>query len=143
MIKRVIEAAIEPFMGVLSELVTDKDELARLKKELTESLIQQETKFVEASASVVLAEAKGSWMQRNWRPGLMWTYIAIIFNNYILFPYGATLGFDVSMLEFPPDFWTMMNICVGGYVVGRTVEKTGSTMRVGGLTQNQKADLNG
>lgn len=42
----------------------------------------------------------------------------IVANNYLLAPYG--LG---QTLELPPDMWDLLKIGVGGYVVGRSVEK--------------------
>ncbi|MBI9081933.1 MAG: hypothetical protein JEY79_19605, partial [Pseudodesulfovibrio sp.] len=61
------------------------------------------TKLVEAQASIIVAEAQGeSWLQRNWRPVLMMSIVAIVVNNYLLVPYGE-LFFpgSVKVLELP------------------------------------------
>jgi len=53
----------------------------------------------------------------------MLTCIAIVANNFLLAPYlGAIFKWKV-VLEMPPDLWQLLNIGVGGYVVGRSVEK--------------------
>ncbi|MBI9073775.1 MAG: hypothetical protein JEZ02_00090 [Desulfatibacillum sp.] len=89
--------------------------------------IAQETgaRLFEVQGDIVKAEARGeSWLQRNWRPVLMMSIVAIVVNNYLLVPYGQ-LFFpgSVKVLELPPALWELMKIGVGGYVVGRTGEK--------------------
>ena len=83
------------------------------------------SRLVEAQASIVVAEAQGeSWLQRNWRPVLMMSIVAIVVNNYLLVPYGELFfPSSVKVLDLPPELWELMKIGVGGYVVGRTGEK--------------------
>lgn len=82
-------------------------------------------KLFEVQGDIVKAEAQGeSWLQRNWRPVLMMSIVAIVVNNYILVPYGQMFFPDsVAVLDLPPALWDLMKIGVGGYVVGRTGEK--------------------
>jgi hypothetical protein len=37
------------------------------------------------------------------------------------------------VLEIPPGMWGLLTMGLGGYVVGRTIEKTGSQIRIGGV----------
>ena len=104
------------------------------KTRLQEAAMQLEKKAKDAQmeltrlqVEVVLAEARGSWMQRNWRPILMLSIVAIVVNNYILFPYFSLFGLPATMLELPEFFWDLMKIGVGGYVIGRSVEKVART----------------
>ncbi len=53
----------------------------------------------------------------------MLTFVAIIANNYILYPYLALFWSDAPVLEIPPDMWGLLKIGLGGYVVGRSGEK--------------------
>ena len=138
MLKTVIGAILGPVMDVVSEVVVDKDERSRIRGKLTEALIAQETALVQASRDVVLAEAQGTWMQRNWRPSLMFCFIAVIANNYILLPYAPLFGLTVPLLDFPEEFWGLMTVGVGGYVAGRTIEKVGPTISIGGVSQGNK-----
>ena len=59
----------------------------------------------------------------NWRPLLMLTCIAIIANNYLLNPYLKLFFAAAPLLELPDALWELLKIGVGGYVVGRSVEK--------------------
>ena len=81
---------------------------------------------------MIVAEAQGgSWMQRNWRPMTMLTFAAIVANNYLVAPYVQAFGGVAVVLEIPPGMWGLMTMGLGGYVVGRTLEKTGSSIRIG------------
>jgi hypothetical protein len=42
----------------------------------------------------------------------------IIANNYLIVPIFRTPAADI-----PPDMWDLLKLGLGGYVVGRTVEK--------------------
>ncbi len=81
-------------------------------------------KSIETQASIIVAEAQGaSWLQRNWRPGLMALFGVIIFNNYILNPWISVL-FDVEVvMEIPEEMWGLLKLGIGGYIVGRSTEK--------------------
>lgn len=83
-----------------------------------------EIAYREAQAKVIIAEAQGeSWLQRNWRPILMLTIVLIVANNYVIAPYISLFGYKSLALELPEAMWNLMNIGVGGYVVGRSGEK--------------------
>jgi hypothetical protein len=56
----------------------------------------------------------------------------IIANNYIIHPYLALFAPGKSLqLILPPEMWSLLKIGVGGYVVGRSVEK----VTAGGITK--------
>lgn len=83
-----------------------------------------EIAYREAQAKVIIAEAQGqSWLQRNWRPILMLTIVFIVANNYVIAPYISLFGYKSLALELPETMWDLMNIGVGGYIVGRSGEK--------------------
>jgi hypothetical protein len=87
-------------------------------------------KEIDAKAQIIVAEAQGqSWLQRNWRPMLMLTIIAIIANNYVIYPYITLFGGTATILQLPAELFTLMTIGVGGYVVGRTGEKMITTWK--------------
>lgn len=115
-------------LDIVDKYIPDKDQAARLKNavlmQVNEYLHTEFITLVQAQASIILAEAQGdSWLQRNWRPLLMLTCILIIFNNYVMSPYlAAIFGWKV-VLELPSGLWALLNVGVGGYIAGRTVEK--------------------
>lgn len=121
----IIGKIVDTVGGIVSKFIKDKDLAAKLAAELQTGILKYESDLVQAQASIVLAEAQGqSWLQRNWRPILMLTIVAIIANNYILFPYLQLFGGPSVMLDLPEGLWKLMSIGVGGYVVSRGVEKS-------------------
>jgi len=112
------DAAIKLREAITGDLPPEK------KAELQMKLAELDKAVMEAQSSVVIAEAQGqSWLQRNWRPLLMLVIITIVANNYILFPYLSIVTDKVKVLDLPDKLWVLMEIGVGGYILGRTVEK--------------------
>ena len=122
-------AALLPAIGdvldkVLARAVPDKDKAAALKAEATAMLVARDGEIRRAAADIVKAEAMGhSWLQRNWRPLLMLTVVAIVANNYLLAPYARALFGAAVALDLPDRLWDLMTVGVGGYVVGRSAER--------------------
>jgi len=118
---------IDKSFDLIDEVVEDKDEANKLKAALEDKWRDVDlTKFVEqikAQASVIIAEAQGSWLQKNWRPMTMLMFGFIIFNNYVLHPYLSLFWANAPVLETPPDLWALIKIGLGGYVAGRSGEK--------------------
>ena len=116
-------------LGIVDKYVPDKDLAAKLKADLEANMMQlaqeQLLTLLKGQIDIVLAEVKGeSWLQRNWRPILMLTSITIIANNYIIAPYIGLFFPDKELiLELPGGLWALLNLGVGGYIAGRTVEK--------------------
>ena len=104
---------------IVKEYVTDKDKQIELLHTLNMTKIDAENKLLEAQVSIVKAEATGNWLQRSWRPLCMCVIILIIANNYLVYPYLHALTNKVVMLELPDRLWTVFEIGLGGYVVGR------------------------
>jgi len=99
--------------------------------EIKQKLIELESKAQEADnvvrslqTQILIAELTGqSWLQRNWRPILMLTIVAIVANNYIFVPYLQLFGLPAIILDLPENLWNLMTLGVGGYIVGRSGEK--------------------
>ena len=119
MFPAIIAPLLTGLLGVVDKAVEDKDQASQIKARLGEMAMSGHMKELEAAASIIVAEAQGdSWLQRNWRPLLMVLFGVIIANNYIVVPI-----FNTPAAEIPPDMWDLLKLGVGGYVVGRTVEK--------------------
>lgn len=81
--------------------------------------LNYENKLLEKQSLIVEAEAKGqSWLQRNWRPILMFICMFIVFNNYVLVPY-----FNLPSVLLDERIWGLMEMGITGYVAGRSLEK--------------------
>ena len=125
MFEKIFGAVDSIVKNTLGKLITDKDKANELTTQIQLALLQQLPQQLAAQKDVLLAELGGeSWMQRNWRPILMLTIVAIVANNYILTPYlAAMFGWSVT-LDLPDALWNLMQLGVGGYIAGRSIEKT-------------------
>lgn len=106
-------------------VTTDKDrleldlELKKLAVSLQMKALEYEQDIVKAKAEIIVAEAGGqSWIQRNWRPLIMLSFGFIIIYQKFLAPV-----FHLQSVELEDKFWNLLEIGMGGYVFGRTVEK--------------------
>ena len=122
--------ALKPITGLIDDLHTSDDEklaakavLMRLENDIALEVLGYEKKLVESQASIIVAEAtSNSWFTSNWRPVTMLTFVFLIV-------YSQFTG-----MEIPPDLWFVIKIGLGGYVGGRTLEKS-----VVGVTKAMKA----
>lgn len=96
------------------EKLTLKAQLMKIENEFAGKLLEYHTKLLDAQSTIIEAEAKGqSWMQRNWRPLSMLTFLFLII--------GDSFGWLAFRLN--NEAWTLFQIGLGGYVVGRSGEK--------------------
>jgi hypothetical protein len=85
---------------------------------LETKLLDLQTHVVNAQKEVIVAEAQGgSWIQRNWRPVTMLTFVGLIVAHWLGWTApGLTEDMTLALLE-------IIKIGLGGYVVGRSAEK--------------------
>tara|TARA_R110002072_G_scaffold270866_1_gene430629 strand:- start:247 stop:636 length:390 start_codon:yes stop_codon:yes gene_type:complete len=111
----------KPAAKLIDDLHTSDEEKLTLKNKLTviqnqmhSKIIDYETKLLSSQTSIITAEANGqSWIQRNWRPITMLTFLAlVVFDSF---------GWLANPLA--SEAWTLLQIGLGGYVAGRSVEK--------------------
>jgi len=120
---------IGPLLGIGGKLIDkiwpDPEKAAAAKAQLMQMAAKGELDDMQVHMQAIVAEAKSDHViTSTWRPITMLTFVAIIANNYILAPY-IDLFFDVNVvLDMPPQMWDLLKIGLGGYVVGRSVEKT-------------------
>ena len=124
--------AVAPLAKILfstiEKSVPDKDLQAKLKADLQTQLLQSNTQELQAAAKIIEAEAKAGWFASSWRPLLMYVLIFILVWNYILGPVIKLMIGTVITFELPGDVWTLLQIGLGGYVVGRSGESIARTM---------------
>jgi len=91
-----------------------------------ELLNKAEGMLISAKSSIVTAEANSQhWIVAAWRPITMLVFVFIIANNYIFVPYvNMFLEEGIKPLELTQDMWDLLKIGLGGYIVGRSAEKT-------------------
>ena len=122
-----------PIKDLISEAITDKDKkneallkLEEIRAGIYTQLLEFTSDIVNASRDVIVAETQAGGLNALWRPLAMMVFLFIIINNIVLVPYlEAAFGWSILITteNVPAELWNLMTIGMGGYVVGRTVEK--------------------
>jgi hypothetical protein len=124
--------AVAPLAKVLfstiEKAVPDKDLQEKLKAQLQTQLLQSNTQELQAAAKIIEAEAKAGWFASSWRPLLMYVLIFILVWNYVIGPVIKVFTGAVISFELPGDVWGLLQIGLGGYVVGRSAESVARTI---------------
>ncbi len=119
----IIGSVFKPAAKLIDSLHTSDAEKRELTNQLTViqnefagRVLDYETKLMESRASIINAESTGkSWLQRNWRPLTMLTFLILVVLD----------SFGLLAFRLATEAWTLLQIGLGGYVVGRSVEKVG------------------
>lgn len=136
MLPTLIAAVVGLVSKAIDKAVPDAVQATDLKEKITTAIYGLAQTELQGAVNIIIAEVQGeSWLQRNWRPLLMLTGIGIIANNYVLYPYLRLVFTSAPLLEMPDALWELLKIGVGGYVVGRTVEKGIDLWRNGAATK--------
>ena len=134
--------AVAPLAKILfntiEKAVPDKDLQEKLKSQLQTQLLQSHTQELKAAASIIEAEAKAGWFASSWRPLLMYVLIFILVWNYVIGPVIKIFMGAVITFELPGDVWSLLQIGLGGYVLGRSAESVARTMANKPTNTNQE-----
>jgi len=108
--------------GTVAERIfpNPEHELKRLELQqaLQAAVLERTAEIEKAAAEVVKAEAQGqSWLQRTWRPITMLTFVALIVARWL--GWSAPNLAEAEALKL----WDIVEIGLGGYVIGRSAEK--------------------
>ena len=125
---------VDGITNLISTAVTriwpDKTKIAELDAELSKMAKSGELEVIASKFGVIQAEANSKrFITAAWRPITMLTFVAIIANNYLLYPYLSLFWNQAPVLDIPPDMWGLLKIGLGGYVVGRSAEKIASAVQ--------------
>jgi hypothetical protein len=114
-----------PLVGkLIDRIFPDKEAQDKAKLELLALEQSGELQKIVAASEVVKAEAQSQhWITATWRPIMMLSFVAIIVNNYIVYPYLSLFWAEAPILDLPLQMWDLLKIGVGGYIVGRSGEK--------------------
>ena len=104
--------------NVIDKLFTSEEERIKAKNEVFKVLQEQQLELQKLQTEVILAEANGNWLQRSWRPILMLAFGFIVIYVKFIAPL-----FNLTTPELEIEFWELLKIGIGGYVVGRSAEK--------------------
>lgn len=100
-----------------------------IKENILKEVSQSINEVIDAQKNIIVAEAAGNWMQRSWRPLVMLSFAFIVVYSYFIQP--AFFPDSVNIrAELPADFWQLLNIGLGGYVIGRSLEKIAENVKM-------------
>ena len=95
-----------------------KQQKAKAEQEVLVQLMQHQQHIETAAASIIQAEAASShWLAANWRPITMLVFLGLIVARW--FGWAAPNLAEAEYIKL----WSIVEFGLGGYVVGRSVEK--------------------
>lgn len=110
-----------PVVDLIEHLTVSGDQKFQLQQEMLRAQIaaanqvmEYERQLLDAQAKIITAEAQGnSWLQRTWRPITMLTFLVLVVCD----------SFGWLPFRLAEQAWELLKLGLGGYVVGRSVEK--------------------
>ena len=111
-------SVVKDLLGGLDKLFTSKEEKIKAENVIKQILVQKQLELQRMQTEIIVTEAKGNWLQRSWRPILMLAFGFIVIYVKFLAPV-----FGLTIPELENEFWNLLQIGIGGYVIGRTGEK--------------------
>ena len=117
--------AVSDLLGkAIDKAFPDKTQANALKAKIDAQLISLDLEQLKAATSVITAEASGeSWLQRNWRPLTMLTFVGLVVAHW--------LGYTAENLSEQQTLALLdiVQVGLGGYVIGRSAEKAIKTWK--------------
>ena len=119
-----------PLASLIDDLHTSDEErdatrmaLVAAQNQALALTLDLEREKLAARANLIAAEIGGqSWLQRNWRPITMLSFLTLVILD----------AFGLLVFRLSDEAWLLLQIGLGGYVVGRSAEKMLPAIRVGG-----------
>lgn len=109
--------------GIVDKAVPDKDLAERIKAEARKQILDNDSKELEAAASIIMAEAKSEFaLTAMWRPICMLVFTGLVVMRWL----GWTTEIPV---EIEQELWTVIQLGIGGYVLGRSGEKIAEQLK--------------
>lgn len=131
----IVAGILKPISDVVEHITVSGDEKAKLQGAViqgqinaAQSVMDYEKQLLDAQAKVVLAEASsGNWLASSWRPITMLTFLVLVVCD----------SFGWLPFRLAAQAWSLLQLGLGGYVVGRSAEKVAGPI-VGAITSALK-----
>tara|TARA_R110000787_G_scaffold66491_1_gene149300 strand:+ start:202 stop:603 length:402 start_codon:yes stop_codon:yes gene_type:complete len=122
-----IAGIFKPAAQLIDELHTSDEERLQAKGHLLDvqaaamqRVFDYEKEIIKGQHAIVTAEASSSnWLAASWRPITMLTFLALVV--------GDTFGMFATPLR--DEAWVLLQLGLGGYVVGRSGEKIAKVLK--------------
>jgi hypothetical protein len=116
-----VSGVLKPISDVIDHLTVSGDQKVQLQLAQLQAGMAAQTAFqqyeqslLDGQQKIIAAEAtSGNWLTSSWRPITMLTFLALVVCD--------SFGWLHSPLA--PQAWTLLQVGIGGYTVGRSVEK--------------------
>ena len=111
--------ALAPIIGqIVGSLFPDPTEKAKAEAEAMRQLLAHQSEIESAAAKIIQTEASSThWLAANWRPLTMLVFVGLIVARW--FGWAAPGLQEAEYLKLR----SIVELGLGGYVVGRSVEK--------------------
>jgi len=113
------KSVLEPVAKILDDVITNDEERMVAKKNIMKVITGFSEKMMQFQKDILTTEMKGNWLQRSWRPILM-----LMFGFIVIYEYFIAKVFLLPSAGLPVEFWQLLKLGMGGYIIGRSVEKT-------------------
>ena len=104
---------------IVDRLTLPGREKKQLETDILRLLIAVEEKTISEQSASIREEARGNWLQRSWRPIVMLVFTLIILAGTFL---------NLPILADTSRFWDLLEIGLGGYIIGRGSEQLVSSL---------------
>lgn len=102
--------------GIINSLSISSTEKKELETKMTQVVYSYAGELTQQQAEIVMKETQGNWLQRSWRPLVMLAFAVVVLLGTVV---------DIPYLENDSKFWNLIEIGLGGFVVGRSIEGAG------------------
>lgn len=117
----------KPAATLIDDLHTSDEEkmkieqmMFKMEQEMTLKMMEYEAQLLTAKTDIIKSEANSaSWIARNWRPITMLTFLILVVLD----------SFKWLPSPLASEAWAMLQIGLGGYVVGRSGEKIAKVIK--------------
>lgn len=112
---------------IVDRISTTDEEKMKAKNDLSNVVFTALNEIQSAQKEIIMSETQGSKLQRSWRPLVMLSFAFIVVYSYFIQP--AFFPKAISMAEqLKPEFWELLKLGLGGYVIGRSAEKIANSV---------------
>lgn len=121
----VLQNVIREIGDIVNRLSVSSKEKQKIQEEIQSLMYRYKGELVREQSAAVGEEIRGNWLQKSWRPIVMLLLTLVILCGVFT---GSSVLADTSR------FWDLLEIGIGGYVIGRS----GETLTTSLLSKKQK-----
>ncbi len=103
---------------VLEKVITIDNDVVETKNEIVQAASSFTGKMMRMQKEILLTEMYGNRLQRSWRPVIM-----LAFGFVVVYEFFISKVFSLPTADLPSNYWDLLEIGLGGFVIGRSAEK--------------------